>query len=386
MTDLLLLAGVSTRAMAASAIRAGHSVCAIESFHDLDHPALPQVMALEQGPLHRFSARRAALASRDFPATAVSYSASFENDPEAVRVLSAGRRLWGNAPQVLQQVRNPFQLERALREGGFATARVRASTTAGAGRDAWLLKPRRSGGGQRISQWSGRRVVPRWGYLQERIEGIPGSLLFVANGRDAVPVALTRQLIGDRRFGASGFRYTGNLISSERVALFPREREVLAAATSVARWLAARFGLVGVNGIDFMARGGMPIVTEVNPRWTGAAELAERAYGMPLFRWHREGCGGQLPDFSLDQARQGGGVWAKALSYARTDLQVGNSVAAVGHEWVADVPNPGERIATGQPVCTLFARGVDRADTIRALLAAQQRFLRLARSTTARVA
>lgn len=378
----VILAGVTTRAMAASAIAAGHQVSAVEAFGDLDHPAAGSVTALPRDLPVRFSAARAAQVASHLVGEAAAYAASFENDPDAVAHLAEGRQLWGNSPGVLNRVRNPLLLSRVLREAGLATPAVRCSASTAA-EGSWLLKPRRSGGGQRIRPWTARGSLPRWAYLQERIAGLPGSLLFVADGRRAVVFGLTRQLIGDRRFGASAFRYVGNLLGSSRQPLFPRESELLPRITAVVQLLTEQFGLVGVNGVDFMARNGIPYPIEVNPRWTGAMELAERAYRIPLFAWHRDACAGALPQFELAEARKHEPVHAKAIVFARQAVPMPDTSRWLGAGWIADLPRSGETIEAGHPACTVFGSGQTGPDAVRGLLAAQRRVLTLARARSA---
>jgi predicted ATP-grasp superfamily ATP-dependent carboligase len=380
--ERVILAGVTTRAMAASALAAGHQVSAVEAFGDLDHPAGHSVIALPRDAGMPYSAARAARVAERLQGKAACYGASFENDPPAVERLALGRQLWGNSAAILVRIRNPLLLSSTLVEAGLAAPAVRSSAPARAS-GTWLLKPRRSGGGQRIQPWTGRRALPRWAYLQERISGVPGSLLFVANGRRAVPFGLTRQLIGDRRFGSAGFRYTGNLLGSARTPLFSRETEVLSRIVAAAELLTERFGLVGVNGIDFMARGGVPYPIEVNPRWTGAMELAEAAHRLPLFAWHRDACAGVLPQFELAEARRSGPVRAKAIVFARETMTMPDLTEWIGAEWIADLTRPGEAIPGGHPVCTVFGTGRDGADAVRHLLAAQRRVLALARARSA---
>ena len=112
--ETVLLAGVSTRAVAAAASRAGHQVIAVEAFGDLDHPAGTQVTALPRDCGVPFSAARAALIASDADASVAAYSAGFENDPAAVARLAKGRQLWGNPPEVLIRVRNPLLFAEAL--------------------------------------------------------------------------------------------------------------------------------------------------------------------------------------------------------------------------------------------------------------------------------
>src|SRR5437762_1442529 len=112
----VLIAGVSTRAAAESAARAGFVVTAIDAFGDLDQHA--SVRSLPLG--HGFTAHAAARASQNIECDAVAYLSNFENHPKAVQALAAGRALWGNAPAALRSVRDPILVMRALRQRGLA--------------------------------------------------------------------------------------------------------------------------------------------------------------------------------------------------------------------------------------------------------------------------
>ena len=221
-----------------------------------------------------FSATAAARAALGVIAGAVAYTSNFENYPDAVSLLAKGRRLLGNTPLVLEQIRNPLILMRALRRRGFVVPVTRASAPASAPAGRWLRKPRRSGGGHGTSVWKSGSV-PRSAYLQSRIAGVPGSIVFAADGRHAVPLGITRQLVGDPAFGAHGFRYCGSLLGGH--ALFERHAEVAAAARALAHAVTEEFGLVGLNGLDFIAHDGIPYPIEVNPRYSASMELVERA-------------------------------------------------------------------------------------------------------------
>ena len=201
-------------------------------------------------------------------ADAVAYTSNFENFPEAVSALARGRLLLGNPAAVLTQVRNPIILARVLRQRGFAVPATRASAPPAAREpERWLLKPRRSGGGHGTTPWRIGRPVSRRAYVQERIRGLTGSIVFAADGRRAVALGLSRQLVGERSFGAHGFRYCGSLLASERAPLFPRQAELLVRATALADAVTEAFGLRGLNGLDFVARDGVPLPIEVNPRY-----------------------------------------------------------------------------------------------------------------------
>jgi len=370
----VLVAGVSTRAAATSAARAGFAVTAIDAFGDLDQA--PSVRTVSLAP--PFTARGAALAGQTVECDAVVYLSSFENHPKAISALADGRALWGNSPAVVRRVRDPLILAETLRARGFAAPEVRVSMGSGFSRtmmdetvglkpeptssiNKWLVKPLASGGGQRIHLWDRATPLPRGCYLQELIDGISGSVVFAAAAGRAVAVGVSRQLVGETAFGAEGFQYCGNILTaaddSERVY----DDTHVEAACALAQAVADEFGLVGVNGIDFVSRDGSPYAVEVNPRWCASMELVERAYGFSVFAAHVSACTtGLLPAFDLKHERRDSRAIGKAVVYARRDVTVGDTRTwLTKQESIRDVPQPGARIAAGRPVCTIFADAAD---------------------------
>ena len=105
----LLVAGVSTRALARSAARAGIRITAVDGFGDLDLRAVARVVVPERVE-GRFTAERAAHAASDIPADLVAYTSNFENAPDAVARLARGRELLGNLPDTLRRVRRPGRI------------------------------------------------------------------------------------------------------------------------------------------------------------------------------------------------------------------------------------------------------------------------------------
>jgi predicted ATP-grasp superfamily ATP-dependent carboligase len=342
-----------------------------------------------------YSARNLVRAASSIPCEAIAYVSNLENHPRAVARLAEHRVLLGNPPEVLARVRNPVLVARRLRARGFDVPRILtappdgspvAPTSAGAAAlqpatrgltpDArrppvarrLLSKPRTSGGGHGIVPWRAGESLPAGAVLQERIAGTPASLVFAADGERAVPFALTRQLIGERAFGAPGFTYCGNILAAAGDAQLRRDAEILERAGALAQAIVEEFGLIGVNGIDFVARHGVPYLVEINPRYTAAMELAERAYGLSVFAAHVAACGTRAPSFDLARARRTRGAVGKAIVYARHAVVVGDTRRWARSNTVRDVPHPGEHIARGQPVCTVFARGRDGASCHAALV------------------
>jgi len=344
----VLFAGVSTRGFAESAARAGYEVVAVDGFGDLDLRARAHSVHVARSG-GRFSVRAAVAAARGLDADVVCYVGSFENHARAVGALAAGRVLWGNRPAVLAAVRDPVRLARALRARGLPTPAVRVTAPRAGTARRWLVKPRASGGGSGVAPWRGG-PLPHGSYLQQRVTGAPGSIVFAADGHSAVPLGVSRALAGDASFGdvAGGFRYCGSMLVAPEEPLFGRACRLAATVT-------AAFGLVGVNGIDFVARGAVPYAVEVNPRYCASMELVERARGISIFDVHARACAGELPD--LEHTRPAADVVGKAIVYAREDVMPEGTARWLEDDDVRDVPAPGEGIARGHPICTVFARG-----------------------------
>jgi len=396
----VVIVGVSTRAAAESAARAGFAVTAIDAFADLDQHPDVRALSLSRDFGLRFLAGSATRVATTIEADAIAYLSPFENHSRAIQTMSRGRELWGNSPAALRRVRDPFVLADTLRRHGFAAPRVVGPAKAGHDErsndsnnpndpndpnvpngsndpndpndpnDAWLVKPRASGGGRGVKPWRRGTAVPRRSVLQQHITGTPGSIVFVAARGKAVPIGFSRQLIGLPEFGASGYRYCGNIMSSAGDPQFEREPQLVDAARAMTEVVASEFSLVGVNGIDFIARDGVPFPIEVNPRWSASMELVERAQGLSVFGAHVIACtGGAVPSFDLWRARQRSCATGKAIAFARRDVVIGDTRAWVDQPDIRDIPRAGDRVRAGEPVCTVFAEAPDAASCETALIA-----------------
>jgi len=350
----VLLTGVSMRAAAQSAVKAGYRTHTIDAFADLDLPRSKK-RPIPSDADGRFDTRKAWHATLGVQAEAVVYGSGFEDDSPAVDLLAKDRVLWGNPPDVLQKVRSPRGLLEGLAGQGFLVPRIfepggEAVPPAGI---AWLEKPFRSGGGHGIRPWRPGSAIAEGSYLEEFIPGRPGSIVFVARAGRAVPLGISRQLAGEAAFGATGFQYCGSILSHP-ADLFDRGVSVATTAHAVAMAVARDYGLVGLNNVDFIARQGVAYPVEVNPRWSASVELVERAHGFSMFGLHADACArGTLPDDRLPLCLRR--AVGKAIVFARADVVVRRSREWLWSRDVADVPRPRTLIRRGEPVCTVFA-------------------------------
>jgi hypothetical protein len=352
----ILIVGLTTRAIAESAVRAGCDVVAVDYFGDLDSKQICPNISLRDRDLD-YSAAALARVAREISYDAVAYCGSLENHPDVVAELAHGKSLLGNSPDALRRVRDPAVLLGFLAGRGFLVpetiggAHGRALPTRG----WWLVKPAAGGGGQGIRIWHGEALHGSQ-VLQELVPGIPASAVFVGDGHRSALLGWSELLAA-----GTGFRYGGNL--------FPLEapRAARDEITGLVEALTEEFSLVGVNGVDFVLNGDRPVVLEVNPRYSASMELIERASGIGVFRVHLDGCAGRLPDArersALDAALDRRACHGKRIVYARERVCAVNPAAWIARG-VRDVPHPGEVIEAGHPICTVLASGATRVGCV----------------------
>jgi predicted ATP-grasp superfamily ATP-dependent carboligase len=351
----ILLAAVSARMLAELAVDAGHRVVALDRFGDLDLERLCDGVSLRGDLGGRGGLAALGDAAESIEAPSVIYGAGFENRPDLVGRLAAGRTLLGTTPQALRRVRDPAQLGPCLRADGLAypTTLAAADAPRRAEPQRWLRKPLAGGGGRGVRAWRGG-PLERGVVLQERVAGMSCSVAAVADGRRAAVLGLTEQLIGSPVFDARGYAWCGNLVPPRLAA---RERtSLLAQAQAVCACLVEAFGLRGLFGVDLVWDGERAWVVEVNPRPCGSLEAVEAAHAVGVFEAHLTAFDGRLVHPDLERLWARGPAAGKAVLFAGHDVVVGDT-RGWPERGIRDVPHPGERIGGGQPVCTLVSLG-----------------------------
>ncbi|MDE2060391.1 MAG: ATP-grasp domain-containing protein [candidate division NC10 bacterium] len=359
----ILIAGVSARGLAESAVRSGleHRIVAIDYFGDFDLGLLCPHRSIKRDLNLPYDTRHLITASSGLSFDALVYVANLENHPSVIEAVASGKPILGNSPAVLAPVRHPARFFGFLAQAGIPAPEI-AFDSKPLNFDSdtiWLCKPLRSGGGHGIAPYLPGSHLGVDCFLQEYLDGLPCGAVFAANGRDACLLGISEQLIGRNEFGADGFRYCGSILGP--IGAGQAEwGDLVESIRLIVRAITREFHLVGVNGIDFILKGKTVYPIEVNPRYTASMELVEWAYSLNIFKTHLDACQGKLPDFDL-LAHPGAGYLGKAISFAVQTL--------VFHDprwWfdrgARDLPLDGEQIGQGKPVCTLFSRGQSRLE------------------------
>ncbi len=369
----LLILGASTRAAAASAVRAGFDPLCADRFGDEDLRRIASVIAVDND-LHRTLE-----AVKRLPPTPWIYTGSLENDPKFIASVNERHLLLGNPREVLRKVRDPFWLERTLRAHDLHALRVRSVRSSDAyvrtdhrpdvgvrsTSERWLLKPTRGGGGCRITVWSGQALpTSERFHLQEQRLGTPMSALFIGRPDSAELIGICEQLIGPTFGAPTEFGYAGSI---GPIAVSDRARELL---QRLGDTLTREAQLRGQFGIDFILADDIPWLVELNPRYTASVEVLERAFGRALLAEHATACGHRTVRHGRIRERPAlMRIIGKQIVYATRDLtapSLDSLFERAGHTpespLIADIPAPGSRISTGWPICTVFAEAESAED------------------------
>jgi predicted ATP-grasp superfamily ATP-dependent carboligase len=352
----LLIVGASARAAAFSALRAGLRPWCVDLFADCD---LQQRCAITRLTGRYPEGLRGFLES-DLPGPWM-YTGGLENWPRFVQEMAQQRPLWGNAETALSRCRDPKYVAAVLRLAGMPVPAAADKVEKSLARRRWLLKPRRSAGGNGIRFWTPKD--DSWDknevFCQEFIKGQSLSLLFLGDGRTARLLGVTRQLVGEPWLHAASFHYCGSIgpLGSGLV-----QRPSLAELGHI---LASECMLAGLFGVDGVLRDGALWPVEINPRYTASVEVLEYAAGSPLLGWHGHVfTARQLPSLPLS-AQSGKRTIGKAILFAQDDLHF-----PADGPWLtelrsprpvqelpgfADIPAAGERIEKGKPILTFFS-------------------------------
>jgi uncharacterized protein len=338
--------------LAELAVRAGHDVVALDRFGDLDLQQMCRSVSVLRDLGGRGGMAALVDAAERIQAPSVIYGAGLENQPGLVARLASDRRLLGCPPETIERVRDPASLGASLRAAGLAYPPTFAARVAPRRADRsrrWLRKPVRGGGGRGVREWRGGALKGDV-VLQEHISGLACSAAAVADGRSAIVLGVSEQLIGRRGFGARGYAWCGNVVPPRLGEA--QQRELAVATRTICSHLARAFALRGLFGVDLVWAGARAWVVEVNPRPTGSLECVEAAHEVGVFDAHLEGCAGRLP--SIAPARPPRRAAGKAILFTTRDVRVGDT-----RDWpergIRDVPHPRERIAAGHPICTLLS-------------------------------
>jgi len=361
-----LIAALTGRALAQSARRGSFRAVVLDLYNDLD--------------THRYAQHSRAVAQHEqgFDAAALLKAADelcppqhcaglvcgsgFEDQPQLLKQLAAGRPLYGNTADTVTRIKDPRQFFALLDELEIAHPEVRFAPPRPA--CGWLAKKIGGYGGTHVLPAAGRQPDGRH-YYQKLESGRCMSATFLADGKKSYIIGFNEQWTTS---AGSPFSYAGAISHAKLDAVLQaeiaRKLDQLVQAT----------GLAGLNGMDFLLRGNAYLVLEINPRPCATMDLYDADCTESLFAWHLRACRGELPQAPLVTHKI---MRGHAMVYAERALRIPLNMRFP--EWVSDIPGADSHFAPGAPVCMVHAQGASAQQVKRLLM---QRQAAIARAIT----
>jgi hypothetical protein len=376
----LLVIGVDSVSLAASAKRAGYRVFAVDHFGDQD---LKQVCRETLSIVRQKPGKSCGHLTSDFsPETllqltknllkkceidAVLLSSGLDDSSDVLYALNELVPILGNNPSTIKKIRDKKSffheldclgishpetavvedLEEAMDESkdiGYPIVVKPSSGFGGAGiRKA--EDPRELKQAFRETSFIDKKIL-----IQEHISGTHASASLISSIKGAITLTLNEQLIGMQELGQrEPFGYCGNVVPLSAPITVVEE------CKSVVERVIQHFGLLGSNGVDLViSEGGIPYVIEVNPRFQGTLECVERVLGMNIVEAHVKACAqGVLPKVTKKPS-----VFCARFILFVPQRLVAPELNIFGE--VRDIPLLGGILEEGEPLCSLIVEGPNK--------------------------
>lgn len=356
----LVVAGVSVRTLAESAAQGGYRVIALDLFGDADTRrasarwagiGVPGSLAIDAARL-----RTALAEAADEPGVIGWVAGSgFEGATELLDIAPTALPRLGMATADLRALRDPRHFFATLGALGLAHPPVAFEPPASAA--GWLVKRAGGTGGWHIRDAARPGSLHADTYWQAQAEGMPMSVLFLADGRRGLRLALNRLTV--RALGVHPHVYRGAIGPIDDAALAERIDALLAQ-------LVPAFALRGLASLDFIrSADGTPLLLEINPRPSASMALHAHALQGGLMRAHVDAVCGRLPD----DIAPASGLRGTEILFARRACSVPSALADALADApdCHDLPDAGTTFAAGDPVCSVSAVGADPATVDAAL-------------------
>ena len=291
----------------------------------------------------------------------------FDDHSEYLEPISKKWNIAGNSPEKFRKARTSKEIEAICDDFSIKRPITRDFSSVEESIDyaremayPLLVRKRISGGGSGIHLVLDetsliKLVTPRLEKgrelrLQEYIRGKDASSSILSTGKEAKILSIQAQMIGLPAAGRDcDFVYCGNYIP---MVMDEKVREQI---TLFSEALCVKLGLLGSNGIDFVVTDDDTVyMMEINPRLQGTLEMLEIAGNISVIKYHYQALNGILPE-SLPVFKP----IVKLILYASKNGSVPDLSSFTN---TADRTPPGVQVFKGDPVCTIFEKGVTLLD------------------------
>ncbi|MEM1539908.1 MAG: ATP-grasp domain-containing protein [Candidatus Bathyarchaeia archaeon] len=380
-TPSLLVIGIDTTFIAASAKSAGYNVYAVDYFDDIDLKWFcddyeSTLKNYKDKKLKNVSFNPQALFNlaknfvKKHHVDAILLSSGFDDQIDILYELNNIVPILGNSPKNIKNVREKQRFFKELKALGIPhpeTAVIKSFWEAkeAAAKIGYpvILKPAGGFGGIGIRvalnpsqlaeafssafKTAGRVVV------QKLVRGVHASISLLANKKEVKILSINEQLLGlPSVFQEEPFGFCGNIVPLQTT------ESLLEKCQFIAEKIALHFGLIGSNGIDIVvSEDGTPYVIEVNPRFQGTLGCVEKVLGINLVDAHVKAClHNELPTIKPPS-----NFCTRLILYAPRRAVVPDLTNLEG---VRNIPPPQSIIEKSEPLCSVLAEGKSRETSI----------------------
>lgn len=338
MSPSVLVAGYTTRHVAASAARAGYDVYAVDHFCDQDLLwCTKDARAFDE--LDELPLAIEEMLSR--------YTVDCVVTTSGAELLEVPKRL-GTMPEVAARF-----MDKGLTQEFFENLGVPVPRRLSDGEYPAMMKTVSGAGGWRNAVVHNDSERAAWEefvehesfLMQAVIAGVPASVSCLGTGSSAMAVASNEQIL--RGGDVCAYAFSGSVTPCTH----PMTKRMIALAEKIV----AASGCVGSVGVDFVLTDSEAYAIEVNPRFQGTVETVESAFGINLFRMHADACGGVLSD-AVPQPRQ---FCVRRIMAAPEDMMVQADMREFS-QFITDIPYPGTVFAAGEVMFSVLGCGPSR--------------------------
>jgi len=384
-TDIrnLLVIGIDTVFVAASAKNAGYNVYAVDYFDDVDLQqacaAYETIKKQRNTESHmkvkinfnpRTLLKMAKTMSKKHRINAVLLSSGLDDYTDILCNLNETVPILGNSPDIIRSIRERKKFFNALEKMGVPHPETAVVENLFEAKEAAanmgypvVVKPSKGFGGVgvrlasnplelekvfQIAKIDGDVVV------QKLIRGIHASMSILAGKRSIQVLSINEQLLGlPSVYQKEPFGYCGNIVPLQVTSpIFEKCR-------LIAEKIALHFGLKGSNGIDIViSKDGTPYVVEVNPRFQGSLGCIEKVLELNLVNAHVKAClYNELP------ATKPPSKFCTRLVLYAPNRVIAPDLTTLRGIW--NIPPPHSIIEKGEPICSVLTEGGSRKTSLR---------------------
>ncbi|MDR3102730.1 MAG: ATP-grasp domain-containing protein [Methanocalculaceae archaeon] len=345
MNPAVLVAGYTTRHVAASAALAGYEVYAVDHFCDQD----------------LFWCTKDALAFDELDGLPFAieemlawHEVDFVVTTSGAELLEIPQRL-GTDPSVAARFMDKGKTQEFFESLGIPVPRRLSD-----GEYPAMMKTLSGAGGWRNAVVCSDEERAIWEefvrhepfLMQEVIVGLPASVSCIGNGTAALAIATNEQILHGGDMGA--YAFSGSVTPCMH-PLSERMKEL-------AERIVAASGCIGSVGVDFVLTDREVYAIEINPRFQGTVGTVEAATGASLFQMHVDACRGILPTAG-PTAQQ---FCVRRILAAPEDLTLHSDMRLFA-QTITDIPYPGTTFEEGEMMFSVLGCGPSRAEAFAAL-------------------